>query len=184
MCPGETDARIDRSSVRLAGSVPADAGYRAIVDVDHDGRPEARFRFRFTSVAGLLRSGSNDLTVMARTPESEVRGTGRLEVGLLTADMMFTPQTLNRRSHGSDVEAQLTLCCDVKARDVLVSSLRLNGRIAPTRVVVASSHKLIVKFNRAAVIAILPVGEHVEVRVSGSAGRLSFEGKDVIRVTQ
>jgi hypothetical protein len=72
----------------------------------------------------------------------------------------------------------------VKARDVLVSSLRLNGRVAPSRVVVASTHKLIVKFNRAAVIAILPVGEHVEVRVSGSAGRLSFEGRDTIRVTQ
>jgi hypothetical protein len=98
--------------------------------------------------------------------------------------MMFTPQTLNRRSHGADVQVQLTLCCDVKARDVLVSSLRLNGRVAPTRVTVSSTHKLIVKFDRAAVIAILPVGEHVEVRVTGTAGRLSFEGRDVIRVTQ
>jgi len=62
--------------------------------------------------------------------------------------------------------------------------LRLNGRLAPTRIVVASTHKLIVKFDRAATIAILSVGDHVPVNVTGLIGPFSFEGKDVIRVTQ
>jgi hypothetical protein len=181
---GLDPSRIDRSSVRLAGSVTADAAYRDLVDVDHDGLREARFRFRFTSLAGLLSSGHNDLTVVGRTPESEFRGTGRLDVGGLTADMQFSPDPLSRKSHGADVVATLTLCCDARAQDASVASLRLNGHVAPTRVVVSSTHKLTVSFNRAAVIAILSVGDHVAVQVDGTLGRLSFQGKDLIRVTQ
>ena len=49
------------------------------------------------------------------------------------------------------------------------------------RVVSSSGHKLIVKFDRNAVIAILPVGAQVEVTVTGTARGIAFQGRDVIR---
>src|SRR5439155_22259733 len=128
---------IDVSSVRLAGSVPAAAGYFRITDVDHDGVPEAQLRFRWAKAVGVLAAGANDLTVLGRTPTVEFHGTGRLEVRSIQADLHVSPQTLSRRSHGSDVEAQITLCCQLGGGDINPASLRLNGRLAPTRLLSA-----------------------------------------------
>jgi hypothetical protein len=182
--PGLDPSTIDLGTVRLAGSVPAAAGYFHLTDVDHDAVREAQFRFRWTKVVPVLRGGSNDLTVIGSTPSVEFRGTGRLDVRAIQADLHVSPQTLSRHSHGSDVEAQMTLCCDLDATEISAASLRLNGRLSPTRIVSSSRHKLVAKFDRAAVIAILPTGEHVEVRVTGTVRGVPFESKDTIRVTQ
>jgi hypothetical protein len=177
-------ADVDVLTVRLAGAIAADPTYRRLVDVDRDGLREAQVRFRFSSLRGLLATGPYDLTVTGRTPSVEVRGAARLEVARLSPDMKFTPLALSRGSRGGDVEAQLTFCGSAEVRDVSVASLRLNGRVPVSRVVSSSGHKLIVKFDRAAVIAILPVGAQVEVKVTGTVGGLAFQGHDVIRVTQ
>jgi hypothetical protein len=52
------------------------------------------------------------------------------------------------------------------------------------RVVSSSRDKLIVKFDRAAVLGVLPDGERVEVRVSGTVAGQAFTARDFIRVTE
>ena len=141
-------------------------------------------RFRFASVKPLLTTGPNDLAVTGRTPAVELRGTARLEVARVSPDMAFAPSTLSRRTKGGEVEVQITFCGDAEARDVDRASLRLNGRVPISRVVSSSGHKLIVKFDRAAVIGILPVGSQVEVTVTGALRGLAFAGRDFIRITQ
>jgi hypothetical protein len=42
--------------------------------------------------------------------------------------------------------------------------------------------ELKVKFNRSAVIAVLPTGNHVPVHVTGRIGSGTFEGVDIIKV--
>jgi hypothetical protein len=39
-----------------------------------------------------------------------------------------------------------------------------------------------IKFKRSEVIGVLPIGDHVPVRVTGTAGGVNFEGVDIIRV--
>ena len=68
--------------------------------------------------------------------------------------------------------------------DIDVTSLRLNETVPVKRVVSSSRDKLIVKFDRAAVLGVLPDGERVEVRVSGTVRGQPFTARDHIRVTK
>jgi hypothetical protein len=52
------------------------------------------------------------------------------------------------------------------------------------RVVQTKGHDLVVKFDRAAVIGVLPKGQSVEVRVTGTLQGLPFAGVDHIRVIE
>jgi hypothetical protein len=52
------------------------------------------------------------------------------------------------------------------------------------KVVSARGHRLIVMFDRAAVLAVLPNGNQVQVTVTGLLGGMAFRGVDEIRVNQ
>jgi hypothetical protein len=184
MPPGHDPATIDVASLRLLGSVSADPAYRTFVDVDRDGLPELRVRFRFERVAPLLVIGVNEATIVGRAGSSEVQGSREITVSAIEADMRVTPRTINRRSCGEDIKASLTFAEGVSARDVSISSVRLNEVVAVDRVVRAKGRDLVVKFDRAAVNKILPLGEAVEVRVTGTLRGLAFVAVDHVRVIE
>jgi hypothetical protein len=181
---GHDPASIDVESLRLFGSVPADPSYARVVDVDRDGLPELQVRFRFGAVAPHLSIGVNLATVVGRAGGSELQGTGTIEVLPLATDLWVTPRTLQRRSCGEDVQARITFAEGLYASKVSVSSVRLNGVVPVKRVVHAHKRELVVKFDRAAVIGVLPLGDKVEVRVTGTLQGLPFVGVDHIRVIE
>jgi hypothetical protein len=181
---GYDPSSIDIASLRLLGSVAADPGYSRIVDTDHDGLAELRVRFAFDAVAPHLSVGVNLATIVGRAASSEVRGTGTIEVLSLSTDMRVTPRTLERRSSGEDVQARIVFADGVSASDVSIDSVRLNGQVPVDRVVLAKKRDLVVKFGRAAVIGVLPLGDEVEVRVTGTLGGMPFVGVDTIRVIE
>jgi subtilase family serine protease len=181
---GHDPATIDVASLRLLGSVRADSGYSRIVDLDRDGLPERQVRFRFGDVAPGLSVGTNSATIVGKAGGSDVQGTGTIEVLPLAAGLRVTPRTLQRRSCGEDVQAQITFAEGVSASNVSPSSIRLNGVVPVERVVQKRGQVLVVKFDRAAVIRVLPRGSSVEVRVTGTLQGLPFVGVDHIRVTE
>ncbi len=182
--PGLDPASIDRQSVRLAGAVRPDRRYGRIVDSDGDGHPEQELRFRFEDVAPHLSPGVNALSLTGRAAHMAFRGVGEVTVSALEVDLWFTPRTLQKKSHGQSVQARLTFAGGVDASDVDTASLRLNEAIPIQRVVSSHGDRLTVKFDRGAVIALLPVGGAVEVRVSGTVRGVPFVARDVIRVIE
>jgi CARDB/FlgD Ig-like domain/WD40-like Beta Propeller Repeat len=181
---GHDASTIDVRSLRLLGSVAADPAYHALVDVDRDGLRELRVRFRFDRVAPLLGSGTNTATIVGRAGSAEVQGSATILVVPLAPSLRITPRTLQRRSHGEDVQARLEFGGHIRARDVSVSSILLNGVVRVDRLLRIDDDEITVKFDREAVIGVLPLGSSVEVRVSGTLGGLPFVGVDHIRVTQ
>jgi len=174
---------IDPATVRLAGTVAAD-GVTGTTDRDRDGIPELLVRFAFGDVAPLLRPGANPLAVTGRAGGVEFSGRAILTVVSPRVDLFFTPRTLERRSRGNDVQVQLQVADCMDATKVSVASLRLNETVPVGRVVSVTKQKLIVKFDRRAALAVLPDGDSVEVRVSGTIAGQAFVAKDVIRVTE
>ena len=162
----------------------ADTAYHAIVDTDHDGLGELRVRFRFDAVAPHLSVGVVSAALVGRAGGAEVRGTGRLEVLPPASSLRITPRTLERRSCGEDVMARITFAEGVAASVVEIGSVRLNGVVPVERVVNVNGRELVVKFDRAAVIGVLPRGSSVEVRVTGTIRGLPFVGVDHIRVIE
>jgi subtilase family serine protease/flagellar hook assembly protein FlgD len=182
--PGHDPATIDLASIRLLGSVPAAGGYAEIVDEDGDGLPERRVRFALDAVAEHLSVGPNAATIVARAGGAEVRGTGAIEVRPLATQLRVTPRTLNRRAPGQDVLAQVTFAEGVRGGDVDLGSVRLNGVVPVHRLVAAHGRTVHLKFDRAAVAGVLPLGPRVEVRVTGTLRGLAFVGIDHIRVIE
>ncbi len=116
-------------------------------------------------------------------------------------DVDFEPETLNKHSHGHWVLVKIELPHGHKAKDVDISSIRLEGTV-PAESWPDEHHNrhhdhgcdhdrrghdhetLMVKFKRSDVIAELPAGRHVPVHVTGVVGTTQFEGVDVIRVME
>jgi hypothetical protein len=179
---GHDPTSIDRASLRLAGSVAPYPSYYRFVDTDGDGLVELRVRFAFERVAPLLQAGTNSLTLTGRVAGAQFRGVATLEVAPLRVALRVTPRTLNRKSGGEDVLARLEFRQCVAVGAVTIASLRLNEAVPVKRLVTAHGHDLTVKFDRAAVIQLLPAGESIEVRVMGSVNGLPFVARDTIRV--
>ena len=107
----------------------------------------------------------------------------------INATINFDPDTLNKSSNGTWVVVYIELPAPYAARDIDVSSIRLEGSVpAEGWPYAVGDHEkdgipdLMVKFRRSAVISVLPVGEHVPVHVTGQAGAMTFEGVDIIRI--
>ena len=179
---GYSPAQIDRVGVRLGGSAAPDPGYWKIVNGDGDGLPELELRFGREKLPPLLAPGTNTLIVSGRVDAIDFRGSAALQVIPFEVDLKVTPSTLKKTSQGNDVEARLTFGDCVRASDVNVASLRLNGLVPVKKVVSMQGHRITAKFDRAAVAALLPVGDHVAVRVRGTIRGYAFEGLDYIRV--
>lgn len=92
------------------------------------------------------------------------------------------PDTLNLKSRGRWITAYLT-AENARAEDIDPSSLLLNDVIGPEWWDIQNNTTLMVKFNRAAVQAILPVSDSVEIKVTGlwKDGE-AFDVYDMIRV--
>jgi hypothetical protein len=175
-------AAIERATVRLAGAVGPDPTYGALVDEDHDGRRELKVRFVFGDVRPRLVVGTNTLRVTGRVGAAELRGDSTLPVTALVADLWFTPRTLNGKSRGESVQARLTFPAGVAACEVASASLRLNETVPAQRKVSCDGRRFVVKFDRDAVSAVVPVGENVELRVTGVIRGVAFTARDYIRV--
>jgi subtilase family serine protease/Tol biopolymer transport system component/fibronectin type 3 domain-containing protein len=179
---GNDPATVDASTVRLAGSIAADPSYRTVADVDGDGVAEANVRFAFADASRVLAVGRDVLLVTGRAGGVEFYGSGTIDVAAVGGGLWMTPRTLQRRSQGQAVLARITLALPVRAADIDLSTLRLNGVVPVMRTIVVKDHELTAQFDRAAVIAILEPAEHVAVRVTGRIAGLPFEVADVIRV--
>lgn len=119
----------------------------------------------------------------------------------ITVDIDFEPETLNKSSHGHWVKVEIELPHGYYAKDVDISSIRLEGTVlAELRPYEHHRHHhehgcdhdrhghdhetLMVKFRRSDVIVVLPVGQHVPVHVTGMVGTTQFGGVDVIKVKE
>ena len=107
----------------------------------------------------------------------------------ISATIDFDPDTLNRTSNGTWVVAYIELPQGYNAKDINVSSVKLEGTIpAETKPTAVGDHDkdgipdLMVKFKRSDVIAALNAGEKIPVHISGTLGTVTFEGVDIIRV--
>jgi hypothetical protein len=105
-----------------------------------------------------------------------------------TAELSINPRTLNKKSHGNWILADITLPvdCPYPATDVDIGSLRLNNTVAADEKYsvhsAASKSTVKVKFARREVLDVLPIGDAVAVKVSGAVGDASFECIDYITV--
>jgi hypothetical protein len=121
-----------------------------------------------------------------------IRATETGVIPIIPATVDFDPDTLNLKSKGQwvTVYIELPVGHGYAVSQLDVSSIRLNGQVhaeaKPTKVGDYDKDgipDLMVKFDRAAVQAILQVGDNVEITVNGSLlDSRQFEGKDSIRV--
>ncbi len=98
------------------------------------------------------------------------------------ATLDIDPDTLNLNSNGRWITAYITTENAI-AEDIDPSSLLLNDVIPPAWWIIQNDTTLMVKFDRAAVQAILPVSNAVEIKITGQwEDGEAFELHDVIRV--
>ena len=132
-------------------------------------------------LAVLLSAAALALSSLGPSGPTAPSGPGSTQAGNLTVSLRVNPETLNNASHGRWVTARLNFSDEV-ARDVDNASLRLEG-IAADRMQVLDNTSVMAKFPRAELIAKLPVGEDVQVCLTGTLkdGR-TFDSCDTIRV--
>ncbi len=107
----------------------------------------------------------------------------------INATIDFDPDTLNKKSKGTWIVIYIELPKGFRVEDIKVSSILLNGVVLaePWPYSVGDYDNdgipdIAVKFRRDNVINILPSGNNAQIIVKGSAGAVTFEGRDVIRV--
>ncbi len=181
--PGYDPLSIDVAGLLINGVVGPDPGYWRVVDSDEDGIPELETAWEFYKIAPLLQVGANVLTLSGTAGGQPFAGSDVFTVSAPPVSLRITPRTINPQANGRWVQARLSLGHCGSNRDFDVSSLRLNETVPVSHVVSYPGwYDIIVKFDRDAVVAVLPVGDHVEVRVSGKARGLPFVAKDYVRV--
>ncbi len=182
---GYDPAAIDLPSVRLAGAIPPLPSYSAVRDEDGDGLAELHLRFAFDQIAPLLHPGANELFVSGRAAGVAFQGVGRITLEPLEVTLRIAPQLLHKRSRscGQDILADLRFRCADPKR-VGRESLRLNGLVSAHRILNGEDHHLILKFDRRAVLKILPAGDRVRVEVTGTIAGVPFTAVDFVRVME
>ncbi len=107
----------------------------------------------------------------------------------ITATIDFDPNTLNKISSGKWVVVYIELPAGYNVADIDLASIRLEGTIpAESRPYSLGDYDrdaipdLMVKFDRASIIDLLPDGQKIPVHIRGNVGTTTFEGVDVIRV--
>lgn len=113
----------------------------------------------------------------------------------IPATIDFYPETLNKASQSgkNTITVYIELPIDYDINDVNINTVVLstaNGivsaQLTPTEVGDYDNDgisDLMVKFDRRAVLAIVDVGDEVEVTVSGRVAGKAFKGSDIVRVT-
>ena len=103
----------------------------------------------------------------------------------ITVNMKVTPQSLNLNSRGRWITVHLWFSDEFDVEDVDTDTLLLEGLVPPADVKFCDDLKksFTIKFDRTAVQALLPVGEAVEVEISGYLHDGSaFTATDTIKV--
>lgn len=177
---GHDPMAIDVGSLRLGGALGPDATYRAVVDRDGDGLLELEVRFEQAGVWPLVGRGRNLVRVTGTIGPLEIVGTTTTLVDRPQARADFTPAELSANSRHPRVELALRGCFAHTAIDV--PSIRLNGAVPVRQLISSTPERTIVEFDLAAVRALLPVGNRVEVVVSGLANGQPFYAVDYIKV--
>jgi hypothetical protein len=116
--------------------------------------------------------------------DSDLRYATKTELAQLvrSVDLDIDPDTLNLRSKGRWITAYL-VTKNANPKVIDTSSLLLNDMVGPAWWDIQSETVLMVKFNRVAVQAILPVSDSVDIKVTGQwKDGGSFEVHDTIRV--
>lgn len=108
---------------------------------------------------------------------------------LLRATTDFDPNTLNLKSKHKYVTAYIELPPGFDARQIDISSIRLNGIVPPLPKPTGigdddsdSVPDLMVKFDASAVKSLLAPGDEVEIIITGEVAGIGFQGTDTIRV--
>ena len=177
---GHDPASIYLDKVALDGVLPADQSYQAIVDRDGDGLLELEVRFEQDKIWPNLQTGENSLTVAGELGALGFLGTDTVVVGGLKARGEFSPNVFRQSSGHPEVSLKLRGCYGGAAIDT--SSIRLNGVVPIRRVVSSTNQQTVVEFDHDKARAVLPVGERVEVVVTGLAFGQPFRAVDHIKV--
>jgi hypothetical protein len=181
---GTNPYSVDVASIRLEGSVAPDPDYKVV----HWHWRSVRVRFALWKLLPLLDLGANPLELTGRAGETDISGTGVLHVRPLRVALQIHPSVLESAlvgtRHGDDdtVTAKLRFTGGVKAHDVDLDSLRLNGQVSVEELLSANGSRLRVTFDRDEVLATLPEGHWVEVTVSGEVGGIPFAAMDHVQV--
>ena len=119
-----------------------------------------------------------------------LRLTGTEIIPIIPGFIDFNPDTFNLKSRGKYVTVYIELSRGFDIGDINLESVRLNGEVRaeskPTEVGDYDDNgipDLMIKFDRAAIQAILEEGEEIEITITGKLtdGRL-FQGSDIIKV--
>ncbi|MDH4269340.1 MAG: leucine-rich repeat domain-containing protein [Dehalococcoidia bacterium] len=135
-------------------------------------------------MVGCAATPQHDLAILSTDALTET-GTG----SIIPAIIEFAPDVLNLRSKGQFLTAYIELPPGYDAGQIDVSSIRLNGTVpALTKPTAISDYDsdgipdLMVKFDRAAVEALLMPASQVEMTIMGEVAGIAFEGSDTVRV--
>jgi hypothetical protein len=180
---GRDPRTIDPDSIRLAGGVRPDHTYGLVLDLDFDGRPELWVRFALGDVVPVLHVGANVLALTATAGAEAVRGETTLVVGSLAPELVVSPKVVSLRSSNLALDTRLTFASCLRAADVDVLSIRLNGQVPVNNVVSVQGSRLTVRFAGSALRAALRPGKQT-LSVTGVLGGEPFVAFGEITVTE
>ncbi|HUV34022.1 MAG TPA: hypothetical protein VMW22_03770, partial [Candidatus Desulfaltia sp.] len=115
------------------------------------------------------------------TTEASVKFT----IARLGVEVVIHPETLNLRSGGKWITVKIFLPSDVDPKELDLSKVKLwiDGESASPEWGTAGDDCVMLKFSRSWVQEWVPLGDEVELRVTGELpGGTSFEDTDTIRV--
>ena len=177
---GIDPASIDVDSLRLDRLLKADPNHHLIVDRDGDLLPELEVRFEQDKVWPWLETGENALGVSGTIGTDDFVGAASVELAGIKARADFTPAIYSTTSRHPRVELVLRGCYRHEAIDI--DSIRLNGVVPVRRLISSSLQRTIVEFDRDQSIAVLPLGNRVEIVVTGLSNGQPFRAVDYIKV--
>ena len=132
----------------------------------------------------MLAPGTVSLTVSGALAAQAFAGGASVRVAEPKARLEAWPPVLVRSQPGPDVRAWPTLRTCFAGAGIDVRSIRLNGTVPIASVIGIESGVLQVTFARAAVLAALPLGDRVDVVVTGTAQGQAFRAVDQVRVVE
>ena len=159
-------------------------------DLDDDGEFDDAFVATPSKTWDAPYSGNISLRVTDDDGATDIDSTTLTVEEVIPATIDFDPDTLNNKSEGKWITVYTELPAGYNVTDINASTMMLNetfpAELQPTEVEDYDSDgisDLMVKFDRQAVIDILPIGDAVNVTVTGKLyDGTPFEGSDTIRV--
>ena len=111
------------------------------------------------------------------------------ESSVISATVDVNPDTLNLKSKGKWVTVHIELPVGYDVGDIDIGTVRLEDTVSPESKPVEIGDydadgiaDLMVKFDKAAVVAVVGAGEEAELVVTGEVAGTPFEGSDTIRI--